>query len=554
MSLTKKLMSLVAVALIALVVVALAGVWGLNKGQNSLADVAKVRMSSVVNLEKISEGATAIRSENRMIGLLLVQGAEPELFGKVLEKKKEIWQRIQKSWVAYQALPKVTEEGVLWKRFEADWAAWKSAEVEINKQIERLSKVHEVDEIARAKADWLVAAYAAIPFFNKSEATLGELVELNIRLSDEMAKEAERDGERSMLVMTMATLIAIGILLMVGGAIGKGVVDTIGGEPDMAKAVVERIAAGDLTQSLAVKTGDNTSLIANQSRMQNNLRQTIKGIAVSVSDTEFAADSLASAAQQVAAASADSSESASSMSAAVEELSASISQITENAKSALILSEQAGKLSSEGGGVIEQAIEEINRIAHTVRETSSGMSSLSASSGKISTIVQVIKDVADQTNLLALNAAIEAARAGEQGRGFAVVADEVRKLAERTTSATVEISEMITKIQTDANMSLKTMEGAVEQVDKGVYLASQAGTAIAEIRNSVTQVVGQVNDMVSSIQEQSMASQQIAHRVERVAQSSEANNAAAQQTSASADRLRELARTLKSSIGQFKTS
>lgn len=554
MSLSRKLMLLVGIALFSLMVVALSGVIGLNKGQDMTVEMAKVRMPSVASLGVISEGQTAIRSENRMVGLLLVQGAKQDLFLGVLEKKKEVWQRVQKALSTYESLPQTREESDLWKQFQADWAAWRRAEEEINKQIELLAKAQSEDERVAAKADWLSAAYTAVPFFNKSEKSLNEVVKFNVQLGESAAQEAEKSGQRYMALMLIVSIIALVFLVIVGITIGRGVISTIGGEPDAAKAAVARITAGDLTQSLVLKEGDSSSLMANQSRMQNNLRQTIKGIAVSVSDTEYAANSLASAAQQVAAASADSSESASSMAAAIEQLSTSISQVTENARSALRLSEQAGELSSTGGGIIEQAIDEINRIAYTVRETSSGMASLSASSEQISTVVQVIKDVADQTNLLALNAAIEAARAGEQGRGFAVVADEVRKLAERTTSATVEIGLMITKIQTDANSSLRTMEGAVEQVDKGVGLASRAGAAISEIRGGVTQVVEQVNDIVNSIQEQSVASQQIAQRVERVAQSSEENNAAAQQTAESADQLRDLARTLKASIGQFKTS
>jgi len=234
-------------------------------------------------------------------------------------------------------------------------------------------------------------------------------------------------------------------------------------------------------------------------------------------------------------------------------MSVSISQVAANAREALKTATQASELSASGGGIIEQATMEINRIADSVRHTSSAMSVLDESSSRISTVVQVIKEVADQTNLLALNAAIEAARAGESGRGFAVVADEVRKLAERTGKATSEINAMVMQIQEETRNSLGSMEAAVQQVDRGVELASSAGEAIRSIRRSVDQVLAVVNDIGGAIEEQSIASQQIAQRVEQVAQASEQNNSAAQQTAEAARTLSGLAGGLRNTMASFRT-
>jgi methyl-accepting chemotaxis protein len=279
----------------------------------------------------------------------------------------------------------------------------------------------------------------------------------------------------------------------------------------------------------------------------------LKSIGSAVASTEGAAQSLAGSSQQVAAASRSASDSAASMAAVVEEMSVSISQVADNARDALKTASHAAELSDSGGGVIEQATSAINRIADTVRQTSGAMRTLDESATRISTVVQVIKEVADQTNLLALNAAIEAARAGESGRGFAVVADEVRKLAERTGKATNEINGMVLQIQHETRNSLDSMATAVQQVDHGVDLAGSAGEAIRNIRSSVEQVVAVVNDIGNAISEQSIASQQIAQRVEQVAQASEENNAAAEETASAARTLSQLAGGLRNTVAQFRT-
>ena len=553
LSLSRKLGLLVVSAVLALAVLAIDGIVSLKFGNEMMEEVANVRMPSIVGLETLSAGHSSIRSENRLVGFLLAQGVKPEEIGAVLKKKEKIWQRIDRGWKLYEPLPQTPEEAILWKRFEQEWAEWKKFDAAVDAEIMKIAQAPNEEARAKARSAFVAAAYATVPLFNKAEGTLGEIVELNIRVGNDSARAAEKQGSRSMrLMIAVSVLATIGMAVM-GSAIGRSIFNTIGGEPAVAKTVVERIATGDLTQKLELKAGDSTSLLASQHNMQDKLIRVIGEISRSVCATQTSAEELSAAAQQVAGASADTSDSASSMAASVEQLSVSISQVSENAQAALRFAERTGELSTNGSVVIENAISEINHIAETVRTTARDMETLKANSDQISSVVQVIKDVADQTNLLALNAAIEAARAGESGRGFAVVADEVRKLAERTTSATVEIGTMIDRVRASTESSLTAMEAAVEQVDKGVALASQAGTAIVDIRDSVTEVVGTVGDIVGSIDEQSAASQQIAQRVERVAQASEENNAAAQQTAHAAETLKTLAGALKSSISHFRT-
>jgi methyl-accepting chemotaxis protein len=163
-----------------------------------------------------------------------------------------------------------------------------------------------------------------------------------------------------------------------------------------------------------------------------------------------------------------------------------------------------------------------------------------------------VGQIADQINLLALNAAIEAARAGDQGRGFAVVANEVRKLAERTATSTEEISKMIDSIQGTANIAVGNMSGIVGQVDSGVSLAQQAGEAINQIKEGTKQVIRTVDDISSSLSEQSTASNDMAKHVEQVAQMTEENHAAAEESSVAANNLTQLTNSMRIAIDRFK--
>ena len=212
---------------------------------------------------------------------------------------------------------------------------------------------------------------------------------------------------------------------------------------------------------------------------------------------------LSSSAEEMAAGAQEQSAQASEVASAVEQMTSTILQTTKHASTAAESSKRAGSLAKEGGEVVAQTVVGMNRIAEVVRNAAQTVQELGASSDQIGEIVQVIDDIADQTNLLALNAAIEAARAGEQGRGFAVVADEVRKLAERTTKATKEIGEMIKKIQGDTGGAVKSISLGTEEVEKGKQLADKAGKSLQEIIKGSNDVVDVVNQVAAASEEQS---------------------------------------------------
>ena len=315
----------------------------------------------------------------------------------------------------------------------------------------------------------------------------------------------------------------------------------------------ERLASGNLTGRVSIESRDELDDVA---RHFNHMAESMQNLLGVVQQTAqrlgSAATEVASSASRVSQSSAEQTAAATGMAAAIEEMTASIDQITEHANAAHAVSSQSGELSEEGSHIVDGTVAEMQKIADTVNESARIIEELGRHSEGISAIVNVIKEIADQTNLLALNAAIEAARAGEQGRGFAVVADEVRKLAERTTSSTQEISAMIGAIQSGTSGAVSSMQDGVSRVAQGVDLSRRAGESINRIKEGANHVRADVSDISNALREQSLASNEIARNVERIAEMSEANSAAVQGTAQTARELERLAGELQEEVRRFR--
>ena len=376
----------------------------------------------------------------------------------------------------------------------------------------------------------------------------GWIIGTGIYMDDVDAKFQSQAIKLGLFGLGIGGFIALSLFLL-----SRNIIRTLGGEPDLASSITKRIASGNLNTPIECQPNDNDSLLANIRTMQETLRSMINTIVQNAEQVASSAQQLMRSSDDLSARSQRQSEAASSMAASVEEMAVSIDQVKENAAEAYGISERSANTSDNGAAIIHNAASEMSKISDTVQASSLIVEDLGYQSDQITSIVNTIKDIADQTNLLALNAAIEAARAGEQGRGFAVVADEVRKLADRTAHSTTEIAEMVSKIQTGTREAVGSMQASVTQVSSGVEMANQAGDSINEIRAGALRVSSVVNGISNAIAEQSIASNDIAAQLETIAQMSEESAIAVRHTSDAARHLQSLSESLRGTVAQFRT-
>ncbi len=316
-------------------------------------------------------------------------------------------------------------------------------------------------------------------------------------------------------------------------------------------SVAENIAKNDLRVEFEPKS-DRDALGISFKAMVANLTEVINQLNDAATELVSAATEIASSSEQMSRGARDQADQIGQVSTAVEEMTAAILQTSKNADEASGASRGASDTASSGGSIVSDTIQGMQRITEVVQSSSGSIGKLANSAKQIGEIVEVINDIADQTNLLALNAAIEAARAGEQGRGFAVVADEVRKLADRTARATSEIAGMIDGIQKDTNEAVSSMETGIKEVDQGRELANKAGDSLSEIVTMSQQVMDMVQQIATASEEQSNTSEEISRTVEKISSVTTETAKGAEQSAAASEELSMQAEAMKNMVAKFK--
>ncbi len=319
--------------------------------------------------------------------------------------------------------------------------------------------------------------------------------------------------------------------------------------------VLEKMSAGDLTVRVTGEyRGDYQVLKNSINTVGESLDKALQDVTHAVQATASASSEISSSTEQMAAGAQEQTSQASEVAGAVEEMTKTIMENSKNANQTADTAKQAKHSAEQGGKVVQETVTGMKRIAEVVKKSAETVQELGKSSNQIGEIIGVIDDIADQTNLLALNAAIEAARAGEQGRGFAVVADEVRKLAERTTKATKEIASMIKKIQSDTTGAVASMEEGTKEVDNGIKLADKAGSSLNEIVGVSQKVTDMVTQIAAASEQQSSASEQISKNVEAISTVTSQTASSTQQIARAAEDLNRLTENLQQLIANFKLS
>ncbi len=364
--------------------------------------------------------------------------------------------------------------------------------------------------------------------------------------------DIDSDFHKAVLDLVIFLVVIIAALGAIGYTIKRSVQNQIGGEPALAAEQVAAFAEGDLTRRIVSSSTQPGNLLGTLAMMEERLAGIIRSIMISTEGLSKESKELSVSANEISLAARNQSESSAASSAAIEELTVSINEVSEIALLTEKNSLATSNLARKGGEVVRQAAQNIGSISASVEDSAVRIQSLETRSQEISKITQVIKDIAEQTNLLALNAAIEAARAGEQGRGFAVVADEVRKLAERTSLATSEITGMIDAIQSDTKQTVLAMENVKPLVKEGQELTIQATRVLDDIQLQANDSLTKAREVSNDTKAQAKTANEIAEHVEQIAVMTEETNAATKSNSAAAEYLNSLASKLQQEISYFK--
>ena len=537
LTITKRLWILIACALAAVFAV---GIIGYTTAVTALQGIANIRDDSLVSIKVLGELNSDFQ-RFRVNAYAHVASTSDAEMAELEKRLKDFEGQVKDGLKQYEKLANSPEDKTM---LEADRKALESYFALFNGKVLPVSRKSET-----AAALALMQGELRTVARDASDA-LAKHIELNDKTAGSYANSVASDVTRAQQI-TLALLIAasVGVALM-GYFIVTGINKSLAQIQDNVGRTERDL---DFTLRTAILREDEIGVTAKAlNRLIERMQDNLKGIQTRAQTVAQSAAAMSTTSGQVATAAHQQSEAASNMAATIEEMTVSINHVGDRALEADRISNESGRLAQSGETIIGRTVKDINKISATVNDAAESIRSLEKSSQEIANVVAVIKEVADQTNLLALNAAIEAARAGEQGRGFAVVADEVRKLAERTSTSTQEIAATIETMRSSAGKATTGMNNVVVEVEHGVDSAREASEAIRQIGEGSRQTMDMVAEITTAIKEQASAMNSIAQQVERIAQMSEESSAAAENSAHTAQQLDTLASEVQTIVRAYK--
>jgi methyl-accepting chemotaxis protein len=529
-----------------LLLVGVIGFFGVDNMAAHLDEIAGNRLPSIDSLQIINEAQTDVKAASRT---LLIPGLPAERVENQRRYVTAALDRVDKAWKIYEPLPQTSEEAVLWKQFVPQWEEWKKDVATFQGMSDQYRKTGDqalYEKMLRFNLD------TGTKTFRLAEETLGKIIEINQKVAAEERASATSAAKFIKIFMVLAIIIGIIAALGIAFSITRSVMKQLGGEPTDVREIAQKVAAGDLTVSVNADSRNQDSALWAMKTMTENLRTIVGQVSSTSAQVAAAASQLHSTSERIATGAEEVAAQAATVGTAGEEMSATSGDIARNCQLAAEGAQLASQSAHNGAEVVEKTVAVMGQIADKVQESAKTVENLGARSDQIGEIIGTIEDIADQTNLLALNAAIEAARAGEQGRGFAVVADEVRALAERTTRATKEIGEMIKAIQKETKGAVAVMEQGVQQVESGTTEAANSGAALRDILDQINAVAMQVSQIATAAEEQTATTGEISSNMMQITEVVQQTSLGANESATAAAQLSGNAEELQRLVQQFK--
>jgi methyl-accepting chemotaxis protein len=522
----KTSVKLISAFVLVAIILAYVGFSGLNNLGKLNVGMDNLYSNNLTSIDHLSGGQILYQRVRVNIRDMHILGTE-KTYPEYIKKLNDLASQVDSEVSVYAKTPLTAEEEVELKKFYTVWDKYK-------KFLQEAMKLNNENKSEEFKA-FLAGGFKLSG--DDVDAAFEKLVQMNVALGE----KSNKDGKEVYASSRSITILVVIISLLLSVALGWIISQVISRPLNRVVTLVGKVANGDLRETMDINTKDEIGQLAKSvNDMVLNLKTTVGGILTSAESVAAAAEQISASTEEIASGTTSQANDAQTMNELFKELSSAINSVAVSAEQAAEMSNDTLEIANEGGKVIRSSIEGMNLV-------NGQMTRLAEDSNKIGEIIEVIDEIAEQTNLLALNAAIEAARAGEQGRGFAVVADEVRKLAERSGEATKQITAIIKGMQ-------ENTEASVKAVGEGVVSSEKTGVAFEKIIAVVNDSAQKVTEIAAASEEQAAQSAEVTASINSISASTQEAAASSEETAATAQSLAQLAEDLNRSVSIFKVN